>query len=281
MLGYVNRWIEPKNDRIPVSEMPVTLRNRAGQVFTARTDRDGIYEFQHLPPGVYVPDSRLSANQYLRGSVVTVTEGFCTQLDMGLWNYSISGTVVPRANDYLSVKLVPVDRRLPSINADSVEDDGRFYFRSVALGEYLLSVSPASLLDAQNTNAYYPGTSDLNKATRIKIDGKQPSRSFGFDPNMLPILPILVKMESEEASRYNWSYRLSYANSVIMKEAGATEIDTEVVRFYGIRNSSYMLQLHGYSSDRENYGECLSEAVRVKAELGMPVTSLRVPTECR
>lgn len=68
-----------------------------------------------------------------------MVEGQCIEMSVLLRDYSLRGRLLPGLN--ATVELVGVDDPSRQIRSDSTETDGRFYFRNVADGEYMLSVT--------------------------------------------------------------------------------------------------------------------------------------------
>ena len=128
--------------------------------YTARSDSDGIYELRHLDPATYTVESRVSENQYASSRTVTVGEGLCTDGPILLRDYSLRGRLLPGL--VATVELVGVDAPSNRVRSDSLEPDGRFYFRNVPTGEYVLSVT--AWVEGTGRNLYYPGTYDRQKA---------------------------------------------------------------------------------------------------------------------
>jgi hypothetical protein len=165
VIGYVRKGNdEVRGDHPTVADVSVSLRDQNGKTYTAQSDGDGIYELRHLAPGAYTVESLASQNHYASSGGVSVVEGRCMEMPIHLRDYSLRGRLLPGLN--ATVGLVGVDDPSRQIRSDSIEPDGRFYFRNVPDGEYILSVT--TWIGAAG-DLYYPGTFDRQKAARLKI----------------------------------------------------------------------------------------------------------------
>jgi hypothetical protein len=191
LIGHVNKGRDTfRGPTPPAPNVSVTFRNLDG-AFTAQSDGDGIYELQHLAPGTYTVDSRFSQNQYASSGTVSVTEGTCREAPTLLWNYDFSGLVLPGLKDYVTVKLARTSVQPEETGSIPVEPDGRFYFRNVPDGEYLLAVS--GWVPGATGDFYYPGTYDRRKAARIRVVNHTLAKAgeeLDFNPKPFPLIPV-------------------------------------------------------------------------------------------
>lgn len=153
MLGYV---YDPSLKYAPVPNVRVTLLGQNGATYTTKTDKSGIYDMEHLPAGHYVLDSRIGAHQYetwRRG--LSVSEGECRETPVFANNYDFSGLLAPGMSSYVALRLLTVGPQPKPLSMIPLEADGRFYFRDIADGEYLLSASIGE--GGPGREVYYPG----------------------------------------------------------------------------------------------------------------------------
>jgi hypothetical protein len=278
IIGHVVEWRESQHENVPVRNFLVMFRDDQGKAYATQSDGQGIYELQHLPPGMYTPESRLSPNQYTDSSGVPVAAGYCTEGTVHLIDYGVSGTLTPGLGRYVTVKLVGVNGQARTIVIGSVEPDGRFYFRNVPDGEYLLAIT--SWMQGTGGDFYYPGAFDRRKAARIKVANHVFSGSLDFDPKRLPLVPIPVTVEpSSDSGRFSW--RVQLQNSGYIVNDAKWVPGGNVVDLYGVRGVSYRIGLYGYSHDPTVYGDCRSELIPLTANLGLRPIHISIPSDCR
>lgn len=280
LIGHVNKGRDTfRGPTPPAPNVSVTFRNLDG-AFTAQSDGDGIYELQHLAPGTYTVDSRFSQNQYASSGTVSVTEGTCREAPALLWNYDFSGLVLPDLKDYVTVKLVRTSVQPEETGSIPVEPDGRFYFRNVPDGEYLLAVS--GWVPGATGDFYYPRTYDRRKAARIRVVNHTLAKAgeeLDFNPKTFPLIPVLVTMDPPgNSTRFSWE--VQFINSNYVNVSSRWSSDT-VVRAYAARGASYKVQLYGSSYRRTEYNDCVSDPIQLTVHPGMDVVHLKVPASCQ
>jgi hypothetical protein len=276
VIGHVLRG----NDRLqinpPASNVPVNLRNQDGKTYTAQSDSEGIYELRHLRAGPYTVESRISESKYASSSGTSVVEGACIETPILLRDYDIQGQLMPGLDRYASVKLIGVGAQAEERRSGSIEPDGRFYFRNVPDGEYLLSLTTWV---GAGSDFYYPGTFDRQKAARLRVSNHVFGRSLDFNPDLLPLVPIPVALDPpSDSGRFTWRVQLLKSNYIISEEnwtAGG------LVRPFGVPGASYEIGLYGYSNRPTDYGDCKSQLTPVTASLGLSPIHIAVPAACR
>lgn len=278
MLGYV---YDPSRKYAPVPNMSVTLRDQNGATYATKTDNNGIYEMEHLPAGDYVLESRIATHQYetwRRG--LTVVEGECRETAVFANSYDFSGLLAPGMSSYVALRLLTVGRQPKPVSTIPLEADGRFYFRDIADGEYLLSASIGE--GGPGRELYYPGTSDVRKATRIKVKNHKlvsPS-SLTFQAEVLSLVPIRIALDSPINSRFSWRVQLISLN-YIAAEARWSAGD-HYVSLFGKRGWPYGIGLYGYSNHPDQYGDCASPPTgEIVARPGLQTIHIAVPSNCR
>ena len=278
LLGHID---EAPFASTPLHNVPVTLRAQNGATYTARSDRDGIYELRHLPPGDYTLESRIGPHQYEASrNNASVVEEECVDAPTFVREYDFSGLLMPGVSSYVSLKLSKVGASSEQRMRIEVEADGRFYFRNIADGEYLLSATTWESNTRQEL--YYPGTYDRRKAIHIKVKDHAllSPRSLVFNPDTLPLVPIPVALDPPNASRYSWRVRLRSLNYIVT-EAKWTLGDRFVSPF-GRRGWPYAVEIYGYSKHPDEYGDCSSQLTKpITAKSRMPIIRMAIPPTCQ
>lgn len=280
ILGYVRKGNDRLQKNVPAAGSLVTLRDQDGKAYTAQSDRDGIYELQHLPAGTYRVESRVNGAQYASSSSIAVAEATCLETPILLRDYSFGGQLAPGLGRYVSLKLVRADGESHAVRSDSIEPDGKFYFRNVPDGEYLLTVT--SWMQGVAGDLHFPGTYDRQRATRIRVNNHTLAdvRRLDFSSDTLPLVPIPVALDPPNGSgRFLWRVQLLSSNSVINEENWIA--GSQFVRLYGVRGASYNVALYGYSNHPIEYEDCRTDGTPVTAKDGLSVVHVVVPTECR
>jgi hypothetical protein len=281
IIGQVYRGKDVFHQNPFASDVSLTFRGQDGKTYSAQSDRDGIFELQHLAAGTYTLDSQFGANQHFsnRGNVV-VTSGVCHETSALIKDFEISGRLSPGLSRYVTVKLVNVDASEGAIPGD-LRADGRFYFTDVPDGKYLLALDIA--LQGAKDDFYYPGTIDPRKAVPLKVANHKlmSATEFNFDTGSLPIVPIPVALDPPaDSGRFSWHIRiLRPRNNVVAEERWVP--GKKFVLPYGLPGWSYDVQLYGYSSRPTEYGDCVSRTTPVTAKSGLSVIQVAVPAECR
>jgi hypothetical protein len=276
----MEEWTEVGQKNLPARNASVTYRDERGNAYAVQSDGDGIYELQHLPPGAYRAESRISQNQYASSGEVSVSEGLCIEASIRLRGYSFFGQLPPGLGPYVTVKLIRVGAQSEEIRSDSIQPDGRFYFRDVPDGEYLLSL--ASRVDGVKSDFYYPGTFDRQKAARIKVANHMLAdpNTVDFNPDVLPLASIPIALDPpSDSRRYSWRIQLIYSNYI--RAESRWTAGSGFVLLYGVRGVPYNIALYGFSNHPTEYGDCRAEGPAVTAKAGLRVTHVTVPIECR
>jgi hypothetical protein len=262
-----------------VPNVPLTFRDQDGKTYQTRSDKDGIYELQHLAAGTYSLDSHLNQNEYLAGGF-TIESSVCREADVGIGSYDISGQFLPGLGYYVTIKLVAVDS--PDVWVHGrLQFDGKFYFKEVPDGEYLLAVG--SSLQGERNDFYYPGTYDRHKAAKIRVVGHKVvgPNVFNFKPEQLPYVPIPVTLDIPKgAPRFTWNVLLSNTSNMVYYGEKWTPGEKSLL-LYGLRGQSYNIQLRGYPDYRTSHEECYPDNVPITATPGRKMLHIAVPTACR
>ena len=97
---------------------------------------------------------------------------------MALSDYDMYGQLLPGLGRYATVKLVAADSsQLWAFS--KVQPDGKFYFKDVPDGEYLIAAE--SPLQGAGIYFYYPGTYYRRQAVKVKITNHRVAGSNRFD----------------------------------------------------------------------------------------------------
>lgn len=279
VVGRVHEGRNKFGDNPVVPNVLLTFRDQDGNAFQARSDKDGIYELQHLAAGTYSLDSEFSRTQYLAGGF-TVQNALCSEAGVLLGNYDISGQFVPGLGYRATVRLGAADSS-NFLEHGALQLDGKFYFKNIPDGEYLLSVG--SLLQGKGNDFYYPGTNDRRRANKIRIVNHKVvgPETLDFNSERLPYVAIPVVLDiPNEKPRFSWNIELSnMSNTVYDVERWVPGEKSS--RLYGLRGQSYNIQLRGYPDYRTSDQECYPEKVPITAKPGMAVVHIAVPASCR
>jgi hypothetical protein len=178
VIGHVYRRQESNPRRLPLPSMAMAFRDSNGRPHTVQSDSDGIFELQHLPSGTYTLDSYFSSTQYFAGEAFTVKDGVCWESDVALRDYDIYGQSLSGLGRYATVKLVAIDSD-QFWALSKVQSDGRFYFKDVPDGEYLIAAE--SPMQGAGNYFYYPGTYYRRRAVKIKVTNHRVAGSNRFD----------------------------------------------------------------------------------------------------
>jgi hypothetical protein len=277
VIGHSLEWSEAQHKNLPAPNVSLTFRSQHGNAYVVQSDGDGIYELQHLPMGPYMLESRLGQHQYASSSTVAVAVGHCTEMPVNVRDYSFSGSLAPGLDRDVKVSLLGTDATSIEIPSDSLETDGRFYFRNVPDGEYLLSATTS--IDGA-ASWFYPGTDDRKKAARIRVSNHVFAGSLDFNPDLLPLVPIPVAIDPQDDSgRFSWRVQLIRSNNNMNETSWIA--GEQVVRPYGKRGAPYEIGLYGYSNRPTEYGNCSSERTPVTAKSGMSTVHIAIPAACR
>lgn len=257
-----------KYERVPAHVDTVTFSGYGvlgGGTYASKVDENGTYEIQHLPRGMYVPNSRLDNHRYLsvRGRY-TAYDGVCQEAGIRVSDYQITGSLLPGIGGSVKVELADLETGARPISANDIEPDGRYYFRDVPAGTYILSVSP--LFDDTN-RVYYPGVADIKKAEKVVISGGTLARSYDFAPHSLPLVPVTAVFDSVAGSeRFWWRFSL-LRNGLIVNEL--QEYGTNGGLAYLKRGEQYQIALYGHALNPEKDSGCRSADVSLTATDGM------------
>jgi len=278
IIGRVDRGKDILHPNPTAPGVTLTLRDQGGKTYSAQSDRDGIYELQHVAAGIYTVDSRLPGDEYVSGGHITVTDGVCLENSVLIRGYDISGRLSPLPG--ATVKLVDAESAEAWLHAD-FEADGRFYFKDIPDGEYLLAVE--SGLQGWDHDFYYPGTFDRRQATHIRITNHraQGSNEFDFKPELLPYVPIPVALDTaNDAGKFYWRILLTTRGNVLTEQRWTPGI--KFVVLYGLRDRSYDIRLWGDANHRRTSQDfCGSKDLPVTAKPDMPLIHVDIPPDCR
>lgn len=190
----------------PPANVQVFLENSAGLRRESHTDESNTYHFNNIRPGIYRVVINTPPRLYtpVPDSGVDLTKTPCSRVDFWLQTDGrIAGRVLDAGNKpaiYLSLTLIPpevmpVDDTLakdPDLRAltAQADDQGRYEFRGVPPGRYLLGVNlgpnPPDIAWNLFPRTFYPGTPDRSKAAVIELSeaGEKLNLDFQLAPRL-------------------------------------------------------------------------------------------------
>lgn len=284
IIGFVTgEWDSVKNAFKPSQVSSVTFSDLSGEMYRANVDGDGIYELRHLPPVPLFPVSRLDDHRFVSsqfggyafGSIAPIEEGVCQQWSFRIRDYVLTGRLLPGSGEALRVELLSTKPGSHPILAKSIEPDGRFYFGPMPPGDYLLSV--VATIGDVNQQVFYPGVTDRGRAFQIVIGEKQPVRSYDFDANMLPVVPVPVVLDPAVGSeKFTWDFELVEQAGRVVATSRAQ--GTNAGLLFGMRGGAYRLRLYGYPRDPLKDDYCESQSVPLIATAGL--SPVHITAQC-
>jgi hypothetical protein len=188
----------------PLREIVIMAESKDGHRFKARTDDEGRFQFDDLPPGLYtvVPILPKKMELYDAGFMRQEEGKKYVRVDNGLCSRELrfvgqeTGSVVGRIElgkvkqvsgepllylyridpesqkiDFRATRKVPSDVSLLENDSQTVF---RFSFDHVPVGSYVLSVSNIDPADKAET-VYYPRARKIEEAEAIKVTGDKPT----------------------------------------------------------------------------------------------------------
>jgi hypothetical protein len=189
-----------------LSGVTVTIEGQ-GYRLEVITDGKGKYEITGVQPGEYeisaqlpeqfgvigpegMPDDKHGS---YKSSKVKVGDKGCAKADLAVFfDGRISGVVRDSENrpiPEMSIELIKFetlgDSHInPKYFTAETDEEGRYEFRMVQPGRYVVGINIASLPDERysDTRTFYPGVSDLSKAQVIEIG--EGTKLKGFDLNV-------------------------------------------------------------------------------------------------
>ena len=190
-----------EKDRPPLAGIAIRASSEDWSAETT-TIADGSYRFDDVPPGHVSLDARFSTPLTIgkAGSGVREARGGCLGWDLeAVINGYLSGHVLwpdGRPLAHALIKLLPVDPKQadagPGRDLVVTDDAGKFDFRDLPPGSYLLRLDPQSALTPPQgfgyTTMFFPGTTDRALAQPIAIG--LGSRLEGVDFQVSDPLPL-------------------------------------------------------------------------------------------
>lgn len=194
---------EPNAGR-PFRGIVVVAENKDGRRFKARTDDEGRFQFDELPPGMYTVSPVLPKKMdvYDVGFMqqegdkkyVRVDEGLCSRelhfvgqetgsivgrIELGKVRRDVSEPLLylyrvdPKSQkvDFDATRKVPSDVSMSENGSQTVF---RFSFDHIPAGSYVLSVSNIDPADKSET-IYYPWARKIDEAEAIKVSAEKPT----------------------------------------------------------------------------------------------------------
>ena len=180
----------------PVRNATLHYRDSFGKTYDARSDEEGVYELRHLPAGPYELESEFGTGTYALGGAF-VTEGVCQEAPISIGHYQLTGRTIPGMEVHSLVELIRADGGETS-QYHATLTKGRFYFDSVAPGEYYLVARTELPGHLQGRMSYYyPGASKKERAVPIRVPGPITAPSYDFQAtDEFPLSPVRVIVES-------------------------------------------------------------------------------------
>jgi len=169
----------PRSDTRHLPDVEVGVRASDGRSYTTRTDSRGVFVMDQLPLGQYSITASLYGYESRKDHYsVFVPQNGCAELNIGMWIASrVAGTVLKSdgspARD-VTVELSRVQNGKLQWPTESLSDeDGRFEFRRVAAGTYVVGVN---VIRGANSELpyparYYPNATSSDSAEKIEING--------------------------------------------------------------------------------------------------------------
>jgi hypothetical protein len=268
IIGRVTQSNQNQQEESPVRNTALTFRDWNGAVYRTQSDQE-VFEMRHLPAGPYALDSRFASGQYLFGGG-QVTVGMCSGSLARLNPYAVTGKIIPGIDQYTRVDLIGPHEELPRVKSAVIAPDGRFYFETVPPGEYDLVATVDLVGRNQWAKIKYP--------VRVRISDQSRNESFDFDPNLLPLTPIPVIVNSPDPS-HPIPIEIRSQDSAGNFVHDFRSVTGGPVFVVGVRGESYQISAFGYGGADVYTRDGRSGVVQVTAAPGMkPVSmSLKAP----
>jgi hypothetical protein len=198
-----------------------------------RPDAEGRYQIAGLPPGKFKVSVQLSEVFTVSGPgrEVTISDRGCASEDFYAQdNGRMSGRVIDEAGQPVARILVTVlvpssDPGVPFISLERTDAEGRFSFRAIPAGKYLLGVNLTKNPETNDpTNAYpptfYPGVADQSNAEVITLGlGEKRSDLDIRIPLRRPLSVVSGRIVWEDGSPVTAAYLavvdLTYGRSIL------------------------------------------------------------------
>jgi hypothetical protein len=185
----------------PLSEIEIAVEG-AGNIYRARSDKEGHYTLAGIVPGKYKVKALLpkEIGAYTTEQETVLNERGCSVVSFYVTdNGRITGRIVDAGGQpvpRILVDLIPASQaesERPHISYSSADDDGRFDLKFVPPGSYLLGIRLYDLSGPNDTVAsyprtYYPGVAKASDAAVITVGENE-----AIEGKELRLLPRLVE----------------------------------------------------------------------------------------
>ena len=196
IMGYVESVAKSEKivTSLPIPNHKVLAREvPGGTEYAATTDKEGDYEFEPLPPGLYKLSANTETGLWAEEGYINVRAQGCAIAGFKMHpDASLSGHVSRDNGDpamLQSVEIIPVSGGDPTFVI--ADENGNFQVRGLSPGLYWVGVPthPYSEGPAAYEKIYYPGVQDRSRAIplevgsserQIHIDFQVPSASTPF-----------------------------------------------------------------------------------------------------
>ena len=266
--GLVNKFRRLTNESTelvgPIEGIPITIEGSDSSVESI-TDSKGEFRVTGLPPGNYkvrlkVPEGLWPTRQPKDGEQkVEVTDKGCAFVNFVLErNTSLSGKVLDENGQPASkiiVDLIPPNQINERFQKDDIlalaDEEGRFEFRSIPAGDYLLGVRLNRMVEPTFAypRTFYPGTQQLTKTRAISISEGQSLEGYTIQlPKKLTtrkISGVVVWPDESPVTKANICFEeVEYAEGSMCFGGGVNIDENGHFSLTGYEGLRYLLRAH-------------------------------------
>jgi hypothetical protein len=186
---------------VPLKDVRVTVEGN-GALLSAATALGGGYSFPNLAAGEYTVRADFKGySMRLPAEAVTLVANGCVEADISMeidrrvqgTVRDASGSAVPGVMMEMILTQPDLERWEQPILLDLSDEMGHYVIHGIPPGEYYLGVSINSTPTKENPYPpnYYPNTSDVKSAARIRFDQDSSFQEFDFRvPHKLSVITV-------------------------------------------------------------------------------------------